>query len=175
MHLWFNGLGKLHSVGQRYIPNPLKQKPKPKPSSSAGRLLGGSWDFVRKVMGTLIGLILVSIITLIITLITKSDDPVSRSLHKLSQIAELSEASTPESSSICIKAAVHLEPGNPESQPTTVRAQGVEAVSLLKRPYAVREFRAPAYPPPKETTAKSAALPPERLPLPGSKHRRRAV
>ena len=41
-------------------------------------LLGGSWDLVIKVISTLIGVI--SIVTLTITLVTKSHDPLSRSL-----------------------------------------------------------------------------------------------
>ena len=44
-------------------------------------LLGGSWDLVSKVISTLIGVI--SIVTLIITLVTKSHDPLSRSLAQL--------------------------------------------------------------------------------------------
>ena len=39
-------------------------------------LLGGSWDLVSKVISTLIGVI--GIVTLIITLVTKSHDPLSR-------------------------------------------------------------------------------------------------
>ena len=39
-------------------------------------LLGGSWDLVSKVIGTLIGVI--SMVTLIITLVTKSHDPLGR-------------------------------------------------------------------------------------------------
>ena len=42
-------------------------------------LLGGSWDLVSKVISTLIGVI--SIVTLIITLVTKSHDPLSRALE----------------------------------------------------------------------------------------------
>ena len=42
-------------------------------AGAAGLLLGGSWDFVSKVISTLIGVI--SIVTLIITLVTKSHDP----------------------------------------------------------------------------------------------------
>ena len=38
--------------------------------------LGGSWDLVSKVISTSIGVI--SIVTLIITLVTKSHDPLSR-------------------------------------------------------------------------------------------------
>ena len=38
-------------------------------------LLGGSWDLVSKVISTLIGVI--SIVTLIITIVTKSHDPLS--------------------------------------------------------------------------------------------------
>ena len=38
-------------------------------------MLGGSWDLVSKVIITLIGVI--SIVTLIITLVTKSHDPLS--------------------------------------------------------------------------------------------------
>ena len=38
-------------------------------------LLGGSWDLVSKVISTLIGVI--SIVALIITLVTKSHDPLS--------------------------------------------------------------------------------------------------
>ena len=38
-------------------------------------LLGGSWDLVSRVISTLIGVI--SIVTLIITLVTKSQDPLS--------------------------------------------------------------------------------------------------
>ena len=40
-----------------------------------GDLLGGSWNLVSKVISTLIGVI--SIVTLIITLVTKSHDPLS--------------------------------------------------------------------------------------------------
>ena len=43
--------------------------------STIGALLGGSWDLVSKVISTLIGVI--SIVTLIITLVTKSHDPLS--------------------------------------------------------------------------------------------------
>ena len=39
-------------------------------------VLGGSWDLVSKVISTLIGVI--SIVTLTITLVTKSHDPLSR-------------------------------------------------------------------------------------------------
>ena len=39
-------------------------------------ILGGSWDLVSEVINTLIGVI--SIVTLIITLVTKSHDPLSR-------------------------------------------------------------------------------------------------
>ena len=39
-------------------------------------LLGGSWDLVSKVISTLIGVI--SIVTLIITLVTRSQDPLSK-------------------------------------------------------------------------------------------------
>ena len=46
-----------------------------KPWSLNGALLGGSWDLVSKVISTLIGVI--SIVTLIITLVTKSHDPLS--------------------------------------------------------------------------------------------------
>ena len=42
-------------------------------------ILGGSWDLVSKVISTLIGVI--SIVTLLITLVTKSHDPLSRSLN----------------------------------------------------------------------------------------------
>ena len=38
-------------------------------------ILGGSWDLVSEVINTLIGVI--SIVTLIITLVTKSHDPLS--------------------------------------------------------------------------------------------------
>ena len=38
-------------------------------------MLGGSWDLVSKVLSTVIGA--VSIVTLIITLVTKSHDPLS--------------------------------------------------------------------------------------------------
>ena len=38
-------------------------------------ILGGSWDLVSKVISTLSGVI--SIVTLIITLVTKSHDPLS--------------------------------------------------------------------------------------------------
>ena len=41
-----------------------------------GSLLGGSWDSVSKVISTLIGVI--SIVTLIIALVAKSHDPLSR-------------------------------------------------------------------------------------------------
>ena len=41
-------------------------------------LLGGSWDLVSKVISTLIGVI--SIVTLIITLVAKSHDPLSKSI-----------------------------------------------------------------------------------------------
>ena len=41
-------------------------------------LLGGSWDLVSKVITTLIGVI--SIVTLTITLVTKSHDPLSKGL-----------------------------------------------------------------------------------------------
>ena len=39
------------------------------------KVLGGSWDLVSKVISTLIGVI--SIVTLVITLVTKSHDPLS--------------------------------------------------------------------------------------------------
>ena len=41
-----------------------------------GSLLGGSWDLASKLISTLIGVL--SIVTLIITLVTKSHDPLSR-------------------------------------------------------------------------------------------------
>ena len=41
-------------------------------------ILGGSWDLVSKVISPLIGVI--SIVTLVITLLTKSHDPLSRFL-----------------------------------------------------------------------------------------------
>ena len=43
-------------------------------------LLGGSWDLVSKVISTLIGVI--SIVTLTITLVTKSHDPLSKQLDQ---------------------------------------------------------------------------------------------
>ena len=42
---------------------------------STSDMLGGSWDLVSKVISTLIGVI--STVTLIITLVTKSHDPLS--------------------------------------------------------------------------------------------------
>ena len=42
-------------------------------------LLGGSWDLVSKVISTLIGVI--SIVTLIMTLVTKSHDPLKVEPH----------------------------------------------------------------------------------------------
>ena len=39
-------------------------------------LLGGSWGLVSKIISTLIGVI--SIVTLVITLVTKSHDPLSK-------------------------------------------------------------------------------------------------
>ena len=53
-----------------------KLEPPPKlPAPATSTLLGGSWDLVSKVIRTLIGVI--SIVTLIITLVTKSHDPLS--------------------------------------------------------------------------------------------------
>ena len=46
-----------------------------KPSGSSMLLLGGSWDLVSTVISTLTGVM--SIVTLIITLVTKSHDPLS--------------------------------------------------------------------------------------------------
>ena len=43
-------------------------------------VLGGSWDLVSEVISTLIGII--SIVTLIITLVTKSHDPLSSGVTK---------------------------------------------------------------------------------------------
>ena len=48
------------------------------PAQGAGEL-GGSWDLVSKVISTLIRVI--SIVTLIITLATKSHDPLSRTFR----------------------------------------------------------------------------------------------
>ena len=49
-------------------------------------ILGGSWDLVSKVISTLIGVI--SIVTLIITLVTKSHDPLSRVYNQGSKALE---------------------------------------------------------------------------------------
>ena len=46
------------------------------PPTEPQPLLGASWDLVSKVISTLIGVI--SIVTLIITLVTKSHDPSSK-------------------------------------------------------------------------------------------------
>ena len=51
--------------------------PKDPSPPHTGILLGGSWDLVSKVISTLCGVI--SIVTLIITLVTKSHDPLSGS------------------------------------------------------------------------------------------------
>ena len=51
-------------------------------------LLAGSWDLISKVISTLIGVI--SIVTLIITLVTKSHDSLStNSLHQCIQLVEV--------------------------------------------------------------------------------------
>ena len=54
------------TIVTHYTVNLLTETLKPKASTPTGNLLGGSWDLVRKVIRTLIGLILASIVTLII-------------------------------------------------------------------------------------------------------------
>ena len=55
-------------------------------------LLRGSWDFVRKVISTLIGV--TSIVTLRITLVTKSHDPLSNLVFVLTYDDRLSPEPT---------------------------------------------------------------------------------
>ena len=55
----------------------LGEYPKYKYVGPVQTLLGGSWDLVSKVISTLIGVI--SIVTLVITLVNKSHDPLSTS------------------------------------------------------------------------------------------------
>ena len=67
-------------------------------------LLGGSWDLVSKAISTLIGVI--STVTLIITLDTKSHDPLSRArTGSLQPLVPSSVASFP---TLCLRLPCHV-------------------------------------------------------------------